>query len=913
MEPDARNRGPDTRRPSGRSSAHHARDEHPVDSALPDSLLPLAISQPGEALHFANALIASSGEPRTLSVAHQVAAIVHRDRGGTDTAVSHAFSALRYARRVDPERQGDVLATLGSALVYAGRTAEGLDRLEQAIPLTPPQALPRLLLRRAHVLTMLARYEDALADVTRAISGSHFSGDVLWEGRALNNRCDVLLALGDVDAVEADAVRAEQLLSSIGQEFEATQAVHNRALAAHERGDIPAALDLLDEATARYVRLGNVRHDLAIDRVQTLLTAGLIAEARALSERTLAQPDLAPVRRAELLLVTAQAALASGDTATAGRYAGEAARLFAAQLRVGWVDRARLLRLRAEDVADHPDRGPWMLDASDLAAPAGAPTPSRTRRLLRDASTLVESLRRSQGAQLPVALLLHGRIARDAGENRDAEASLVAAAAVRRQGPPLSRAAGWLAAAHLAAHRGDRRALYLACRHGLDAVDEHRSILGDLELRALASGHGIEFTRLAVAEAVDSGRPRDMLWWAERWRAAALVDPGTRPSDPTLRRNLAALRDVTRRLESMDDDDPSRAALTRDRARLEAAIRRTHRHLRTEADPAERGAGGLDLDAVFAELGADAALVNVILDHDVLHLLVVAHQRVRHTVVGGFRSATRESDFARFTLRRAAYGRPVDLERTGGLLQTALLGSGFRLPTGTRYAVVVPPADLLTAPWGLLPAFRETVLTVSPSASQWIRARHRPPTGRRHVALVTGPNLTTREAEVANLSRIHRHAKVLHPEEATASAALSVLDGADLAHIAAHGVFRADAPLFSSLQLADGPLTVHDLRQLERPPGSLVLSACDSGGAAPIGPFEAVGLVSSVLGMGTSSVLASVVPVHDQACLGVMADVHSVAGRTGGTVAEGWLAARRSAAGDDLAAATAASFTAWGA
>jgi CHAT domain-containing protein len=178
---------------------------------------------------------------------------------------------------------------------------------------------------------------------------------------------------------------------------------------------------------------------------------------------------------------------------------------------------------------------------------------------------------------------------------------------------------------------------------------------------------------------------------------------------------------------------------------------------------------------------------------------------------------------------------------------------------------------------------------------------------------VTGPNLTTREAEVTNLRRIHRRAKVLRADEATASAALDALDGALLGHIAAHGTFRADAPLFSSLQLADGPLTVHDLQQLQRPPASLVLSACDSGGAAPIGPFEAVGLVSSLLGMGTCSVLASVVPVNDQACLSVMADVHAVVGRAGGTVAEGWLAARQAAVGDDLAAATAASFTAWGA
>ena len=227
---------------------------------------------------------------------------------------------------------------------------------------------------------------------------------------------------------------------------------------------------------------------------------------------------------------------------------------------------------------------------------------------------------------------------------------------------------------------------------------------------------------------------------------------------------------------------------------------------------------------------------------------------------------------------------------------------------------MVPPADLLTAPWGLLPCFSDRLVSVSPSIAQWVRAKRRLGVGPdAHVALVTGPGLTTRETEVTSLSRIHRRAKVLRPGEATVAATLRVVDGASLAHIAAHGTFRGDAPLFSALHLADGPLTVHDLLGLQRSPGAIVLSACDSGGAAPIGPFEALGLVSSLLGMGTATVLASVVPVNDAACLGVMRDVHTAVARDSSTLSEGWLAARRGAADDELARATAASFTAWGA
>lgn len=882
-----------------------------------DTLLPLAISQPTEALTTATRLIATDTDARRLSIAHQAAAIVQRDRGRMDDALTHGFRALRLARRVDEERQGDVLATLGVVLFLAGRTSDALRRLDEAVRLTPALQLPRLLHRRGGVLLMLSRNAEALEDLSRAVTGCHQSGDTLWEGRALNARCMAHLALGDVDAAQADAARAEELLTRTGQEFEAAQALHNQALAAHQRGDLPHALALLDRVTERYAALGHVSPELFIDHGHALLTAGLIEEAEALCGAALEQ-DLTPVHRAELVLLLALVALARGRADGAEERADEAARLFRSQLRHGWVDRARLLRLRAQHLEDHPELQPWSLEDREPPERSARARAARNARLLRDADDLVASMRASGSLDLPVALVLQGRIARFAGLPDQARSSLAAAAASRRSGPPLSRAAGWLAAALLADQVGDRRALYAACRQGLDAVDEHRAILGDLELRALASGHGIEFARLAVSSAVRAGRPRELWWWAERWRAAALNGTITRPDDPTLGRQVAALRDVTRRLDAQaDDDDVAMAGLRAERARIESSIRRAHHRMRADRSSDFGRPAGLDLAAVVKELG-DAILLTFVNDRGTLHLVLVCDGRVRHHEIGSSAAAEKEADFARFALRRAASGRLVDVAGTAVRLEAALLGRHSAtlrglIGGGSRPVVVVPPAGLLTAPWGLLSAFAETPLSVSPSVSQWLKAR-RAGRDRRsgHVALITGPGLSSREAEVTSLSPVHQGALVLPAEDATVSRALEILDGAGLAHIAAHGTFRAEAPLFSSLQLADGPLTVHDLEELRHPPRSIILSACDSGGAAPIGPHEALGLVSALLGMGTSDVLASIVPVNDHATLGVMAEVHAIAG-SGGTLAEGWLAARKAAQGDALHAATAASFTSWGA
>ncbi len=59
---------------------------------------------------------------------------------------------------------------------------------------------------------------------------------------------------------------------------------------------------------------------------------------------------------------------------------------------------------------------------------------------------------------------------------------------------------------------------------------------------------------------------------------------------------------------------------------------------------------------------------------------------------------------------------------------------------------------------------------------------------------------------------------------ATTARVLAAIDGAGLAHIAAHGTFRADSPMFSSLRLDDGPLALHR-RLRSAGPGAGALAA----------------------------------------------------------------------------------------
>ncbi|MEP6797226.1 MAG: CHAT domain-containing tetratricopeptide repeat protein [Lapillicoccus sp.] len=837
-------------------------------------------------------MLATTPGPYAASVAHQVIGIVERDAGRADLAIDALRTALRFARRSGDERRADVLATLGPTLAYAGRTVAGLRRLDEARPLTPAVGLPRLLLRRAHVLHLVGRYDEALVDLDAAISGSRRHGDSLWEARGLNNRCLVHLALGHTEAAGADARQAELLFDRLDQRLESAHALHNRGIVAHLAGDLPESLSLFEAVTLRYREIGVVPADLVIDRATTMLTAGLAAEARTMLEEVLDAVEVPPYKRAELSLTAARAHLAAGNPAAAEARAAEARRAFTRQRRPRWALLADLLSVQA--AAGH------LLETLDTAPTAA---------LLRRSARLAESLRGAEAPEAPVALVIWGRLASLSGRPTEAEESLTLAAATRYRGTPLSRASAWLAAALLAEQRGDRRGLFLACGRGLDAVDEHRSTLGDIELRALASTHGLELARLALRESLRAGNTRKMLWWAERWRAAALGAPSEHPDDPDLDLDIAALRDVSRRLAAAEDAAGS-PALARDRAHLESSVRRHYRRLRGSGIAAGATPGVVDLEGAQAALGETVLLCLVTIDRD-LWAVTAAGGRVSRARVGTLETALNEAAYAGFSLRRAAHGRPLDLDALGGRVQAAVLGSRPRWGSAQR-VLVIPPASLLSLPWGILPALAATSLTVAPSLTSWLKAHRQGSAPSGPVALVTGPGLTTDQQEVTRIADMHPRATVLNGADATVAGALRALNGAALAHVAAHGTYRADAPMFSSLTLADGPLTVHDLDSLSEPPQAMVLSACDSAGMSPIAADEALGLVSSLLAMGTRSVVASVAPVNDRATVIVMDHVHATFA-AGGSLADGLRAARTASHEDPVVRATAGAFTAWGA
>lgn len=862
-----------------------------------DDLLLLALSRPHEALARARVVLRGRPDPYEASVARQAAGIVLRDTGDVNAGVGELRRALRLARQTGAaEREADVLGSLGTALIYAGQTAGGLAAFDRAIQLASGVLMGRVLHRRGIMLWNLGRYAAALDDFRRAVSILERADDRVWTARALSGRGLVYLAIGSSARADADFAAAGRLFAQTSQKMEAIQTVLNRGEAAFRSGDLPAALSFLDEAATRYRPLNVPTPFLSFDRCNVLLAAGLASDALAEADAAIRDIEQAhgwSTKKAELLLMAANCALAAAQPEVALDRAQAAYRLFRSQQSAWWEAHAGLVLVRARYAAGQVSA--QVLNAADRTACRLAALGS---------------------AEATQAHLVAGRMALDLGRGPDADRHLTAAARSRRRGPALSRASGWLSEALRAEAAADPRRLLAACRRGLAVLDEFQLTLGASELRAQATAHGTELAVLAQRHAARAHRPRLLLTWSERWRATALAVPPVRPpAGAGFADSLAALREITGRLEDARRQGRPSAALQRQQQRLERSVRATS--LRARGAP-DSGHSAVNIPQLLDQLGT-AQLIEIIDLDGVLHVLSCGAGRVRQFTAGRTEHAIRASDFARFALRRLARSRPGDnldgalgiLRAVGPQLQDALLGPAAG-DLGDRSVVVVPPGKLHAIPWALIPALSGRAFSVAPSAGAWLRAHSASPPSRPHVTLARGPGLVTEGAEVPLIAHLYDDVTVLGGAEATAGRVLSALDGAWLGHIAAHGSFRADSPMFSSLRMWDGPLTVYDFEQLDRAPYRLVLSSCDSGVQAPAGADELLGLVSSLLPLGTAGIAASVVPVNDYAVVPLMVGLHRYL-RAGHNLAESMCNVRLDLTGDQIQQATASSFVTLGA
>ncbi len=96
-----------------------------------------------------------------------------------------------------------------------------------------------------------------------------------------------------------------------------------------------------------------------------------------------------------------------------------------------------------------------------------------------------------------------------------------------------------------------------------------------------------------------------------------------------------------------------------------------------------------------------------------------------------------------------------------------------------------------------------------------------------------------------------------------------------LIHIATHGSFRPDNPMFSGIRLGDGYLYLYELYQMRLRADLLTLSGCATGLNVIAAGDELLGLIRGALYAGARSLLLSLWDVNDRSTAQFMASFYS--------------------------------------
>jgi hypothetical protein len=778
---------------------------------------------------------------------------------GDGRALATARAGVRLARwNGDRRGEGLLRRRVATSLAFDGRLRAARREIDAALELLSSRdraesEVFRVFIHRRSNLTDQEAYDRMRSRARSALRILRRDGEALWEARLLFNLAMLQLDHGALDDAEASFRRAHALYTSSGARAAAVDVSALLAEVARQRGDILGCLRTLDQARAELVP-GRPSHNFACYLAAGLTEARLLGEARAAAQ---AYVDLCARTGyadevAKTTLDLAALAIMAGDTAAARSLAARVRRSCAGRGKAVDAALARLFVLRTR-----------VLDGS-----AGRPS---VRTGLAIASFLDTAGRTRDAAR---ARVLTARAAIAAGSLPTARRQLALASPLAG-GTAAERIELLHVRALLQLAVGDPREAARLLRLGLRLVEDYRDALGALDLRTTASGVGSGLAELGLRMALETGDSEQVLEWAERLRANALrLRPVRPPADPELRRLQTELRSAAGRREAGAHGLARQQA---HQARLETAIRARARVLAGERRAAPPRTATREL---ARNLGSRVLVEYIALDRRLAAITLAAGRLDLHDL--GPDNLADEIDWLRVALARLARRDTTPVERqaaaASGSAAAATLDRRLLEPLAevTRDAelVVVPTGQLHALAWGALPSLRGRALTVAPSATTWSAQAARPRSRRRKAVLVAGPRLRHATTEVREIAALRPRATVLTGSGATSGTTLAALDGAALAHLACHGRFRSDSPLFSALELADGPLNVYDLQRLAVPPDVVVLSACDIAGAEHHPGDELLGLSAALLGLGTRTIIASVVPVADTTARRLMVALH---------------------------------------
>lgn len=834
-----------------------------------DELLEMVLADPRRAGDGARGRLAAGDydDRRELARLHWVLGRVERETGQLDSSRFHLEEAMSLASDL-----GDVETLLGvhSSLAFTAARQGDLDGADKLITaaelLAGPVERARLLAQRGTNLYLRGELLHGSELVAAACEEMKRHGDLVHEARHRTNLGTALSDLGRYSAARRHLLRAVAVSEQLGLDGLVAVAQSRLGYVSTLRGDLPGALREFVAADQRLKRAGS-RVDLPslqTDHARALADAALWDDA----EGMLAHAMRIVRSRGQLaelpgcLLRAAEVRLAKGDLVGAREAADEAATLFAGQGRQRWVALASNLALQARARSE----GPSDVLTADL---------DRTAELLDECGWQAEALR----TRLMLAKL---HVESDRVDPRPLRPEV-------RAGVRRGRAADRVLLAYVdavaAVRRGDRGGARRAITTGLRLSIQAQAGMGAMETRAHAAVHGFDLTRLGAQLAIADGRAMELLRRIEATRLMTSRLPMLRPPDDDV---MASMLTELRRLDVLIGDvnttTGDRIEAEQHRVRIERRVRQHSRSMRGDQTVGAHLNG--ELHEAINQLGDRQLLAHAVVDNR-LYAVSISRRRARLHDLGSTEGIAGRIDHLAFALHRLSrtQGSEQSRESAGGLLRMVAAELAVQLvpvevAASDEPLVIVPTALLHDVPWGVLAPFAGRTVSVSPSVTAWAKAHQASVAraaihgGSRSVGLLAGPGLDHAPSEVDRLHGVYDQAAVLTGAEATVPSWLEILGRSDVVHMACHGSFRSDNPMFSSLDLVDGPLVVYDFERVSRLPEVVVLSACSSAHATVLQGGSILGLATALTTLGAASVIAPLTPISDASSVDVMCRLH---------------------------------------
>jgi len=801
-------------------------------------------------------------------------------RGKYLPALERYQSALRIFEELG--LQAGVGRTLSGALqslIYLGRYQQALDWAAKARAIFEQSGdrlrLARLDSNAGNILYRQDRFEEAQALYLKAYREFQESGTPQDIAAVLSNMAVCAISLNDFEQALDYYGEARDWCQCHDMPLLVAEADYNIAYLFYLRGEYARAIDLYELARAHCRQLDDRYHQALcdLDQAEMYLELNLGDDGEQLAARA-----LDGFRRLGMGYETAKSiAFLAIAASQQGRAAG-AVTLF---------DQARELFVKENNRI-----WPALIDLYKALVLYQNGNVKRSRRLCRAALSFFAGT--PLHGKTAVCQLLLARLQLDAGRADQArELSLAALERARRADSPALRCQAWFVLGSVQEALGRAGEALEAFRQAHQALEDLRSNLRGEELK-------IAFLKdkLAIFEGLVTHSlrdPRAAFGFIEQAKSRSLADliafraqelPAT-VSTPLagriqeLREELNwSHRQIERR--ELRQGNPAEIENLRRRARQhEEQLRRVLAELQ-EADReflSLQNARTVDLDSICAALPPDTVLLEYYQARGTIYAGLMSRNRLSIRALSAAAPVQDAFRLLRFQLSKFQLGGPY-LDTFGSTLETATsahlrdLYAGLIAPVRRylrgRRLVIVPHGFLHHLPFHALLQGKRYLcddfdISYAPSASVYhlCGSKTLPPSSESLVLGVPDPRAPLMGKEAEKVAAVLPNPRLFLGEEATEDCLRQYGPVSRYIHIATHGLFRQDNPMFSSIRMGRGQLTLFDLYQLRLGAELVTLSGCGTGLNVVVGGDELLGLVRGLLYAGAASVLVTLWDVND--------------------------------------------------